>query len=215
MRRQLGVLVTLVMLAAPAAADEQVEAIFQRIAAVNPGLIDYSADIAIDMDVRLAFIPYKPDMKGKYYHKRPDRHKLELTKAPSYVKKYPNIFGWHLPKLEKYRSIVQEETIFRGHPVYYIVMLPKGTVGDIQRIEMWVDKEDYSVPRQETHYKNNGLLAVDVDYTRAGDYLVFDAMRATFNFPSVSVKANASAKYSNYRFNQGLSDGFFAKSEEK
>jgi hypothetical protein len=195
----------------PARADAQVEAIFARVRQINPGLNDYQADIDIALKARVAFLPYNPTMSGTYYHKRPDKHKLVLEKAPSYVKKYPNIFGWNLPVLEKFNSRVAEQTDLAGQPTWRITMTPKQGMGDIQMVEVWVNRNDYSIPRQVTHYKNNGRLGVDVVYRQTDGFLVFDRMTAEFQFPAVSVSATATATYANYRFNQGLSDEFFKK----
>ena len=75
------------LIAAPARADEEVEKIFSKVKAVNHGLKDYQANIDISLRAKVAFIPYNPSMSGKYYYKAPDKHKLVLEKAPSYVKK--------------------------------------------------------------------------------------------------------------------------------
>lgn len=203
-------LVTLVPLG-PARADEQVERIFSKVKTVNPKLKDYKADIDIAVHAKVAFIPYNPKVVGSYYHKAPDKHKLVLEKAPSYLKKYPNIFGWSLPKIEKFHSMVKESTTFAGQPVWHVVMLPKQGMGDIESVELWINRDNYSVPRQCTFYKNNGKLQVDVVYTRTNGFLVFDKMTAEFQFPAVRVSATATANYSNYVFNQGLTDAFFKK----
>ncbi len=190
-----------------ATADQRVEQIFAQVKAVNPKLEDYAAEISIQLEVKVGVFPYRPTANGTYYYKKPDHHKLELTKAPSYLKDYPSIFGWHLPDLEKYRSLVQEES----QDQYYIVLLPKGVQGDIQRIEIWVDKKTHTVPRHITYYSGNGRLEVNGSYERQGEFLVFESMNARFEFPKASVQAKAAASYSNYRFNQGLSDEFFQK----
>lgn len=194
----------------PALADSKVDAIFAKVKAVNPGLQDYAADIDIQLNAKVSFLPYKPKMSGTYYHKRPDKHKLVLEKAPSYVKKYPQIFGWNLPQLERFNSRVAGEVDLGGKPTWRIELLPKQAMGDIQRIELYVNRNDYTVPRQVTSYSNDGELAVDVDYRSEGGFKVFERMTATFLFPKVSVQAKATATYANYRFNQKLADSFFA-----
>ena len=153
-------------------------------------------------------------MSGKYYYKAPDKHKLVLEKAPSYVKKYPNIFGWNLPKLEKFNSRVKETTTLNNQKVWHLLLLPKQGMGDIISVEMWVNCEDYTVPRQVTNYKNDGKLSVDVNYITKDSYKVFDSMSAQFAFPKVSVNAHATAKYSNYVFNKNLPDSFFKKEDK-
>ncbi|MGM9992654.1 MAG: outer membrane lipoprotein carrier protein LolA [Candidatus Bruticola sp.] len=198
-------------LALPAQADEEVDKIFSQIKSLNQGLKDYQADIDISLRAKVAFIPYNPTMSGKYYYKAPDKHKLVLEKAPSYVKKYPNIFGWNLPKLEKFNSRVKEVTTLNNQKVWHLMLLPKQGMGDIISVEMWVNCSDYTVPRQVTNYKNDGKLSVDVNYITKDSYKVFDSMTAQFVFPKVAVNANASAKYSNYVFNKDIPDTFFQK----
>lgn len=197
--------------AAPATADSRVDGIFAKVRQLNPGLQDYQADIDIALQAKVAFLPYNPKMSGRYYHKRPDKHKLVLEKAPSYVKKYPNIFGWNLPDLAKFTSEVAEEVDLDGRPTWRINLVPKQGMGDIQRVEVWVNRQDYTIPRQVTHYKNDGFLGVDVEYGKTNGYVVFDRMTAEFRFPSVSVTAKATATYANYQFNQNLPDSFFSK----
>ncbi|MGM9998826.1 MAG: outer membrane lipoprotein carrier protein LolA [Candidatus Bruticola sp.] len=198
-------------LALPAQADEEVDKIFAQIKSLNQGLKDYQANIDISLRAKVAFIPYNPTMSGKYYYKAPDKHKLVLEKAPSYVKKYPNIFGWNLPKLEKFNSRVKEVVTLNNQKVWHLMLLPKQGMGDIISVEMWVNCNDYTVPRQVTNYKNDGKLSVDVNYITKDNYKVFDSMTAQFVFPKVAVNANASAKYSNYVFNKDLPDAFFQK----
>ncbi len=139
----------------PARADAQVDEIFARVRQLNPGMTDYQADIDIALKAKVAFLPYNPRMTGSYYHKRPDKHKLVLEKAPSYVKKYPNIFGWNLPKLEKFNSRVAEQVDLNGQPTWHITLTPKQGMGDIQLVEIWVNRNDYSIPGS-SRYKNNG-----------------------------------------------------------
>ena len=204
-------LLVAVGLQGPARADAQVEEIFAKVRQLNPGMQDYQADINIALRAKVAFLPYNPTMSGTYYHKRPDKHKLVLEKAPSYLKKYPNIFGWNLPQVEKFNSRVAAQEDLDGQPTWRIAMTPKQGMGDIQLVEIWINRSDYSVPRQVTHYKNDGQLSVDVQYRKAEGYLVFDRMTAEFLFPAVAVSATATATYANYKFNQGLPDSFFSK----
>lgn len=204
-----------VLLAAPALADEQVEAIFEKVHQLNPGLEDYSADIEIQLEARVAIFPYRPRLKGRYYHKRPDLHKLELTEGPNYLKKYPNAFGFSLPRLERFHSRVEgETTLADGTPVWHIVLLPAEGMGDIRRVELWVNRRDYTIARHETRYERNGLLRVEASYRRERGFVVFDRVQATFQFPAVAVTARATATYANYTFNPGLPAEFFAKESQ-
>jgi hypothetical protein len=202
---RLGVLLCL-LLTLPAVAAESAEKLFERARNVNPKLVDYSADIAIQLNATLGFIPYRPNLAGRYYHKRPDKHKLDLQNAPSYLKKYPSVFGFNLPDLKRYNAIRVQETDLRGVPVYKVMLVPKVKTSDITAIDVYLNRSDFSVPKYDTFY-TKGHLFVNIDFKRQDGYLLYDRMTAEFEFPSITATANAS--YSNYQINQNLPDALF------
>lgn len=199
-------LVTTVAQATPSAQD-----LYAKVQATNPGLKDYSAAIKMEVDAKVSFIPYRPTLEGRYYHKRPDLHKLEVTKAPSYLKKYPNIFGFSLPSLKKYRPGVVKEERVDGKILYRIPLLPVRANSSVSSIDLFIEPSTNLVKKQFTYYKNGNSIKVWVNYAKVGQFQVFDSMRAEFEFPTASGHAKANARYSDYRFNQGLSDSFFEK----
>ncbi|HXE73901.1 MAG TPA: hypothetical protein VNO81_14670 [Candidatus Nitrosotenuis sp.] len=206
-----GALLVLAASGSPVRADAQVDQILEKVRNLNPGLVDYQADVEAHVKARIAIIPYSFQVLGRYYHKRPDRHKLEATRAPNYVRKYPQFLGLDVKDAAKFHSTAQE-AILDGQPVWHITMLPKEGMGDIQKFEVWVNQENYTVPRLQTSYKNNGRLLFNIKWTRLEGYWVVSEGWGEFDFPSVSARATAHGKYGNYRFNQNLPDSFF---EEK
>lgn len=204
----LGVICTL-----PARADDEVENIFQHVSELNPGLVDYSAAINLNVKAKWLFVPYSPKLAGHYYYKNPDKHKLVLEDAPSFIKNQPNAFGFSLPDLTRVNSRVARITSINGQKCYEVVLIPK-TERSFTSQQFWINCENYTVPRQITNYKDNGKLTVDATYTVIGDYWVFDKMHAEFSFPKVKVQASADASYSDYKFNQGLTDSFFEKKKK-
>lgn len=194
----------------PARADSEVEEIFAKVNSLNPGLVDYQAALNLDVHAKWAFIPYNPKLAGHYYYKQPDKHKLVLEEAPSFIKDQPSAFGFHLPSLQKYNATVTGTSKLNGREVYEITLLPKQQ-NSITSMQLWVDCENYTVPRQITNYKDNGKLTVNATYTTIEDYWVFERMYCEFSFPKVKVQATATATYSNYKFNQGIPDSFFEK----
>lgn len=185
---------------------ESADKIFEKARAINPGLSDYSADIQIQMNATLGFIPYHPLLNGRYLHKRPAKHKLDLQNAPSYLKKYPNVFGFNLPDLSRYNVLRVQEMELRNQPVYKIMLIPKAQTNDITSIDLYVNRLDYTVPKYDTFY-TKGHLYVDIDFRKQDKFMVFDKMSADFEFPSIT--ANATANYANYQFNQNLPDALF------
>ena len=189
-----------------AGAAETAEQIFARARALNPTLKDYTCSIAIQLKARLGFVPYNPALSGMYYYKKPDRHKLELKKAPSYLKKYPQVFGFNLPDLKRYRAVRVQSTQLNKMPVYKIILVPRSPGNDITSVEVYVHRQLYIVPKYDTFYKQGHLL-VDIDFAREKSFWVYRSMKADFEFPSV--RATAAARYSGYRFNQKLPDSLF------
>jgi outer membrane lipoprotein-sorting protein len=200
------VLLILIALCAPIWAVEAADKIFEKARLVNAGLLDYSADIQIQMRATLGFIPYNPKLQGRYLHRRPDKHKLELQNAPSYLKRYPNVFGFNLPDLSRYNVLRIQEMELRGIPCYKVMLAPKARTNDITAIDLYVNREDYTVPKYDTFY-SKGHLYVDINFRKQDKYSVYDTMSAEFEFPSI--QATATASYANYQFNQGLTEAVF------
>jgi outer membrane lipoprotein-sorting protein len=202
-----GLLGLVLLLPTAARADEAVEKIFAEARRLNPSLSDYCADMTLRLDANLGFINYRPEMKGQYLFKKPNKHKLDIPKAPSYLRKYPSVFGFNLPVLKNFDSKVVDEVVVEGSPCYHIHLLNKVTANnDIEHLEIYIDKKNHTVPRYDTYY-NGGHLFVTSKYRQQENYWVFERMTANYKASSVSVQA--SADYSNYKFNQKLPDSLF------
>jgi len=185
---------------------ETAEQIFARARGLNPSLQDYTCSIAIQLKARLGFVPYNPALNGVYSYKKPDRHKLELKNAPGYLKKYPQVFGFNLPDLKRYRAVRIQATQWKKMPVHKIILVPRSPGNDITSVEVYVHRQHSIVPKYDTFYKQGHLL-VDIEFGREKGFWVYRSMKADFEFPSV--RATAAANYSGYRFNQKLPDSHF------
>lgn len=201
----------LVALAAAAGADEQTEKIFSRARALNPGLQDFKAQLDIQMQADMGPIHYKPKLQGTYYFKQADKHKIELSGGPKEIRKYPAIFGFNLPQMERFDSTMVAESVYKSRPVFHCRLVPKWTGDNIKQIDYLVDKEHYTVAQSSTSFRNEGNLTLDIEYTKVGNFTVFDSLRVTADFPSMSASANGEAKYSHYSFNQNLPNSLFNK----
>ena len=203
-------LVCLFLGSLPAHAEPSIEEIYQKVESLNPGLSDYSAAINMNVKAKWMFIPYSPKLAGHFYHKAPDKNKLVLEEAPSFIKDQPNAFGFNLPDLKQYSGKVNGTVDYQGRKVWDLYLFPKDSGKSVMNVEIYVDCENYTVPYQVTNYKDNGCLSITANYTKADDkYWVFKSMHGTFSFPKVKVNATADATYTDYKFNQGLTDAFF------
>ena len=193
----------------PVTAQSAAEVLYAKARSLNSTLRDYSAEIDVQVDANLGFVPYRPKLKGNYYYKRPDKHKLDVKNAPNIIKKHGSVFGLHLPQLEKYTASIAGLTEIKGRKVQKLVLTPKVKTSDIERIELFIDPERGTVPKFDTFY-SKGHLYVDIEFVQRQNYWVFDKMTADFALPNV--KAKASASYGNYVFNQNLPDSLFTDS---
>lgn len=204
--------VWLALPASPSGLDA--DALFERAKNLNPGLQDYAADMSLALDAKVSFVPYKPKLKGTYYYKKPDKNKVELEKAPGFLKRYPNIYGFNLPNLEKYNARVVGREKLNGEDCHHVELIPKVFKSDVRRVDVWIHSTSYTVLRHQTTYAKEGLLTVDTEFQTVDGYLVLKGMRAVIHFPSASMEATARAQYSNYRFNQNLPDSLFSSRQE-
>jgi hypothetical protein len=202
-------LVAIALATGPVWAQSPVEKLFARSRGLNPTLRDYSADLKAHADATLTFVPYHVNLNGVYYHKRPDKYKLDLKDAPSFLKDKPSVFGLNLPALERYNCRILEDARVDGRSVAHVSMTPKSTGGsDIQHIELYFDRSNGTVPRFDTYY-SKGHLFLNLHWVQDRGFWVYQQVDADFLFPAV--KATLMAKYTGYKFNQGLSDELFKK----
>lgn len=191
--------------------DEKVpsaEEIWKKMKNVNPSLNDYEVDIKVKVKGKYLFLNPNLNLEGKYYYKKPDKHKLHLTRGSQFLNKYPNIFGWSLPELKYFNSTVRR--VKHSDREYYVVQLKKKIVNsDLLAEEIWVNSKNYTFPLHIYKYKNNGFIKLKINYRKEQGYMLFNRMFANFSMPKIGLTAEADASYGKYNINIGLSDDFF------
>lgn len=195
-----------------AGADPQVDRLFALARSVNAGLIDYTAEVDIDLQATAGPLHYQPKGCGTYFYKKTDRHKLEVSGLPSQLRQYPMVFGFNLPHLEKFTAIVAGAPDHKGRAVYQCRLIPISPDNSIRQIDLLIDQANFTVPNYVNTYKNGGTVCVEIEYTTVDRFTVFDRMKAQANFPSAGIVATGEAKYSHYLFNKNLPDSLFVNS---
>lgn len=185
------------------------EKILSKMKAVNEELKDYSASFNMKMKVKYSFLELPINLEGNYYFKSPDKHKIKVNRAPNFLAQYPQVFGWSLPHPKDFTGKVKGEE--NGCKILKLV--PIMGMGDLLKIEIWVDKNTYRYPRQVYYYRDGGKIAIDISYKNVGGYYLFDRLNGTFEFPKNNIKASGEAIYKSYKINQGIPDSFFEKKE--
>jgi outer membrane lipoprotein-sorting protein len=184
--------------------------IVKRIAAANPGLKDYTSDIAAKLNVSYAFLSTTLNLKGAYYFKAPDKSRIEITNTPSFLSQYPHVFDFHVRDWKNY-NITLRETKDQDKAFYVLELVPKKTMGDLQKRVVWVSKEDFSVPVEELSYAKEGSARVLSTFKKIKGFLLLDSSKATLNFPAIKLKGYMEMTHQNHKINQGLSDEIFQK----
>lgn len=178
----------------------------------NKGLADYSVPLTMKLKVKYSLLEIPINLEGMYYFKEPDKHKLKVNKAPSYLSKYPQIFGWSLPDPGDFTSKVRECP--DGNKECMLVKLvPIMGKGDLLKVEMWVNKTTFLSPRQVYYYRDGGKITLELTYRAVSSFHLFDQVQSSLEFPRMSLNAHADALYGDYSINKGLDDSIFA--EEK
>lgn len=176
---------------------------------LNPKLKDYTADLAIAVNIKAGILRLPMDLEGTCYYKQPDRYKVELRNAPSLLQKYPQIFGYHPIDPNEFNVSLRPDEVVDGRACWVLRLDKKSATSDFRGQTVWVDKQDFTSPRRAYDYTNNGRIDVHFKWRREQGFLVMDRAEGELDFPKYSASANLVARYTGYRLNRGLEDQVF------
>jgi len=190
------------------------EAVIQKMKMVNKGLKDYSSDVKVTGMGRYSILDIPLYVEGVYYYKEPDKHRLKVNRGPHYLSQYPQAFGWSLPDPDDWTCKVKE--ISENGTTYIILkLIPIMGMGDLQKVEMWIDKSSYLFGKQIYFYRDGGKMTLDTSYRTVNGYSLFNKLVGHFEFPKKHIKADAEVEYGEYRINQGIDDSVFQDTKKK
>jgi len=190
------------------AKEKQIREIMDKANNLNPKLNDYQADVKIDAEAQAGFLKLPFTINGKYYFKKPDKHRMVVDDAPEMIAKHLGRLGYRPHKLDDFTmSMLADEKIDdRDH---WVIRLDKKSESDFRGVTLWVDKETSTIHRQVSNYKDNGKIEVDIKWRKDGEFNVMEEVVAKLEFPKHGGSANVDAKYEKYAFNVGLDDKVF------
>jgi len=176
----------------------------------NKGLADYSVPLTMKVKVKYSLLEIPINLEGMYYYKEPDKHKLKVNKAPSYLSKYPQIFGWSLPDPRDFTSVIKE-CPDGNRECMLVKLIPIMGKGDLLKVEMWVNRTSFLSPRQVYYYRDGGKITLELTYRTIDSFHLFDQVQSSLEFPKMSLNARADALYGDYSINKGLDDSIFTE----
>jgi len=192
----------------------ELEMILQKMKMVNKGLRDYSSEVKVTGMGRYSILDIPLYVEGVYYYKEPDKHRLKVNRGPHYLSQYPQAFGWSLPNPRDWTCKVREMSE-NGRTFIVLKLVPVMGMGDLQKVEMWVDKGSYLFGRQIYFYRDGGKMTLDSSYRNVNGYSLFNKLSGHFEFPKKHIKADAEVEYGDYTINQGLDDSLFQDTGKK
>jgi hypothetical protein len=192
----------------------QFEIILEKMKMVNRGLRDYSSTVRITGMARYSLLDIPLFAEGIYYFKEPDKNKLKLSRGPHYLAQYPQALGWNLPSPDEWTGKVRESQE-NGKDYIILKLIPINGIGDLLKIEMWVDRSTYLFSKQIYYYRNNGKLILDSSYRVVDGFSLFNKLTGHIEFPGKNIKGDAEAEYGDYRINQGIDDSLFQEDKKK
>jgi hypothetical protein len=190
------------------------EAVLEKMKMVNRGLKDYSSTVKITGMARYSLLDIPIFAEGVYYFKEPDKNRLKLSRGPHYLAQYPQALGWNLPSPDEWTCKIRDAQE-NGKELIILKLIPIQGMGDLLKIEMWVDKSSYLFSRQIYFYRDNGKLTLDSSYRVVDGFYLFNKLAGHIEFPKKNIKGDAEAEYGDYRINQGIDDSLFQEDKQR
>jgi hypothetical protein len=199
-------LIAALLLAAsqPAAAADDLIA---RAAAVNPGLHAFKATLTAH--VALTSFPFiSTDIVANYYHKDPDRNKLEIVSGlPNIAKQFSRLYPeLDPPSLWNALFVVTKVSDDGSKTRYKLVPRKQGNYDHIDAV---VDDTTATLLSMRWSYYNGGWAEMNNRYANVDGHLVVTAQTGHVEEPSY--KGNITSTLTDYTFNPDLPDTFFSE----
>lgn len=176
-----------------------------RAAAVNPSLHSYMA--TMHAHVALKSFPFlSTDLSGTYYHKDPNKDKLEITSGlPGLAKQFSKLYP-HLVTPAQWADIFDVSKTSDDGKLTTYKLVPKKR-GNIDHIDATISDKDAVVTSMTWHYYNGGTASMNNSYSVVDGNQVVTAQTGSVDEPAY--KGDIDTKLDNYKLNPSISDSIF------
>ncbi|MDP9024358.1 MAG: hypothetical protein M3N13_03145 [Candidatus Eremiobacteraeota bacterium] len=179
--------------------------LLSRASGVNPNLRTYSA--TLHAHVVLTSFPFiSTDLTGTYYHKDPNKDRLEITNGlPGIAKQFSKLYP-HFVSPQQWPSVF---VVSRGGDdgtmtTYKLVPRKRG---NIDHIDAAISDKDATISSMVWHYYNGGTAVMRNTYSLINGNEVVTAQSGSVDEPSY--KGNITSTLDGYKMNPPLSDAMF------
>jgi hypothetical protein len=218
----LTALLALFLSSAAQAQSLNLQQVTHKLEEARAGVEDISARAEFSFRLNVGIIPYNDTLRGNYYFKKPDRHRLDFPDAPSYLKSVPSMFSWKLPSAEKYEATVTGPTLTdKGEPFYQMLFTSKNPASKTASINVVVDAIRWRVARQDTLYRDGGSVLLTFSYIehlssgrREKGLSLLEKVSGTIDIPAYRLRGTAALILSEQKVNKGVDDSVFTGGSE-
>jgi hypothetical protein len=194
-------------MAAPSRAEDATEALLAKLAAADPDLRTYRADVAFDVGLR-SFPYLKKTLHGNAYFKRPARMELVFSDLPPIARGFRNLYvglGTPADWAQKFAISSARERL-DGREVSYLVLTPLVLDHRLREVDVYVD-EAVALPQRIVWRYSDGRVEMRQRFGRVGGHDLIVAQDADIHLPAVHAYVNA--RITNYALNVEVDDAVF------
>lgn len=205
MKTILAVIAFTALAVSGSATSNAADDLLARMAAVNANLHSYTVNMKAH--VALTTFPFiSADLTGTYYHKDPDRDKLEITSGlPAIASQFGKLYP-HLEPPSRWNAVFDVKVVSDDGKTTMFKLTPK-TQGNVESIDAAVDDSQATVRALQWHYAGGGTATMDNTYQMVHGYLL--VVSQTGSVSESSYKGTVTSRLSDYKLNPQIADSVF------
>ncbi|MEN3014542.1 MAG: hypothetical protein ABDH21_00545 [bacterium] len=189
------------------------EEILDRMTLSIYGLSSYRCKVKINANV--IDFGISVSLNGTVYFKEPNKLALKLEDLPLDIQdKYKISFTQTaVPGMvsktykEKYKAKFVGVKNFTGNRKVYVLHMEPYKKSSVQSVLMFVDSQNYTIPRAIIFYRDGGKVTIDQVYSRIQEYYLPSKQEVFFDFSKV--RANLVSEFYDYEINIPVEDSIF------
>jgi hypothetical protein len=177
-----------------------------RMAALNPGLHTFTA--TMHAHVAMRSFPYlSADLIGTYYHKDPDKNKIDFTSGvPMIAQQFDKLYA-HVESPSQWDELYDVTTLADNGTTAHFKLDPRKN-GNVEQIDATVDDKNATVTTMRWNYRNGGYAEMTNRYGKVNGYTVVESQTGHVEEPGYT--ADITSTIDGYAINPSISDSVFA-----
>jgi outer membrane lipoprotein-sorting protein len=176
---------------------------------IHPKLKDYSSEVTIKALITCSSIHTSQLLQGAYLYKYPGKCRITIKNQPSLLARYPQVFQMKLPNPDEYKCRIRGEETHDDTSFYVVEMTPRQKRGELKRHCVWVNRHDFTRPREEILYANGGKVTINATFSAIQGFMLYKIVKSHVEFPSARLNGYVEMVHKNHRVNCGLTDEMF------